>query len=272
MGEAAAAQATTPWQATMWTCTLCGHCNLVGEQCDACGVARRYLDDPPLDVPFTPRITELPSFWIALMWGVATLAGGFALLSPSLRQTIGPTFLLLEVAAAGAASVSSLFTAAWERLFNQVELHVPPHAAAGSSFQARLKLVPYSGLENVNVSMGFNDRFYAGSGKELELRTKRLERKSVLTRGRLPGRRQTELSAEFIAPFPVTKHTHAQAEINADILGFLSIFVPSLKFSAQNMREHGGYYVVAHVRVGFLSRRYHKRVITYAMGPQIHVG
>ena len=34
MGEAAAAQATTPWQATMWTCTLCGHCNLVGEQCD----------------------------------------------------------------------------------------------------------------------------------------------------------------------------------------------------------------------------------------------
>lgn len=272
MSEAADVQATTPWQATMWTCSMCGQCNLTGDQCQACGVARRFLDDPPLDVPFTPRFTALPSFWIGLMWGVAALAGGYALLDPSLRASIGPTFLLLEVAAAGAACVSSLFTAAWERIFNQVELHVPPHAQAGSSFQARLELVPYSVVENVSVSIGFSDRFYDKRGKELELRTKQLERATVLTRGRLPGRRRTQLGAEFMAPFPITKHTHAQADINADILGFLAMFVPALKFAARNVREHGGYYVEARVRVGWLSRRYHKRVITYALGPQVRVG
>lgn len=251
---------------------MCGHCNLVGEQCEACGIARRFLDDPPLDVPFTPKLTDLPSFWIGLMWGAAAIAGGVALLSPSLRETIGPIFLVAEILAAGAASVSSLFTAVWERIFNQVELHVPPHAAAGSVFQARLKLVPYSGVENVTVRFSFSDRFYEDKGKEVALRTKKLEANRALTRGRLPGRRKTELSSEFIAPFPMTKHTHMQAELNAGFLGFLAIFVPSLKFAARNVKEHGGYYVEAYVRVGVLSRRYHKRVITYAIGHQIHVG
>ncbi|MFA7461500.1 MAG: hypothetical protein WCY60_10910 [Trueperaceae bacterium] len=271
-GEAAPAPPTTPWQATMWTCSLCGHCNLTGEQCEACGVARRYLDDPPLDVPFTPRLTDLSSFWIGLMWGVAALGGTFALLSPTLRDTIGPVFLLLEVFAAGAAFVSSMFTAAWERIFNQIELQVPPHAAAGSVFQARLKLVPYSVVENVTVKFSLSDRFYQDKGNEVELKTKRLDANRVLQRGRLPGRRMTDLSAEFMAPFPMTKHTHMQAELNASFLSVLSLFVPSLKFSAKNVKEHGGYYVEAYVRVGLLSRRYHKRVFTYAIGNQVHIG
>ncbi len=251
---------------------MCGHCNLVGEQCESCGVARRFLDDPPLDVPFTPKLTELPSFWIGLLWAAAAGAGVLALLAPSLREAIGPVFLVMEVITAGAAAVSSLFTAAWERIFNQIELQVPPHAAAGSVFQARLKLVPYSVLENVTVKFSFSDRFYEDNGREPELRTKRLEANRVLTRGRLPGRRKTELGADFMAPFPMTQHTHMQAELNASFLAFLSLFVPSLKFAARNMKEHGGYYVEAYVRVGLLSRRYHKRVITYAIGDQIHIG
>lgn len=256
----------------MWTCSLCGHCNLVGEQCEQCGVARRFLDDPPLDVPYSPRLTDLPSFWIGLIWGAAALAGCLALLAPELRQAIGPVFLLAEVLAAGAASVSSLFTAAWERLFNQVELYVPPHAAAGSVFQARLKLAPYGVIENVSVSFTFVDRFYAGQGTEVELRTKSLASHLALTRGRLPGRRLTELSSEFLAPFPLTRHSYPQAELNASLLGFAAHFVPALRFAADNMREHGGYYVEAHVRVGLLSRRYHKRVMTYALGDQLFVG
>ena len=271
-GETAVAPSGTPWQATMWTCSLCGHCNLMGEQCEACGVARRFLDDPPLDVPYTPKLTDLPSFWIGLLWGAAALAGGFALLSPQLRDAIGPIFLIVEVFTAGAAAVSSLFTAAWERVFNQIELQVPPHAAAGSIFQARLKLVPYGTVENVTVRFSFSDRFYESNGKDVELRTRKLEAEQVLTRGRLPGRRRTELSSEFMAPFPLTKHTYMQAELNAGFLSFLAIFVPSLKFAAKNVAEHGGYYVEAYVRVGMLSRRYHKRVVTYAIGSQIHIG
>lgn len=274
--EVGVAEAVSPWQATMWTCSMCGHCNLQSDQCEACGVARRFLDDPPLDVPFTPRVTELPAFWIGVMWSAAAVAGGVAFLAPALRETIGPTFLLVEIVAAGAAAVSSFFTAAWERIFNQVQLHVPPHAAAGSSFQARLKLVPYAIVENVTVSLSMSDRFYEdgrrGRRNEVLLRTKRLSANQLLRGGRLPGRRKTELAADFIAPFPMTKHTHVQAELNAGILGFLSIFVPALKFSARNMKEHGGYYVEAYVRVGLLSRRYHKRVVTYAIGDQIHVG
>lgn len=271
-GETAVAPSGTPWQATMWTCSLCGHCNLMGEQCESCGVARRFLDDPPLDVPYTPKLTDLPSFWIGLMWAAAALAGGFALLSPQLRETIGPVFLLIEVFTAGAAAVSSLFTAAWERIFNQIELQVPPHAAAGAVFRARLKLVPYATVENITVRFSFSDRFYETKGKEVELRTRKLEAEQVLTRGRLPGRRKTELSSGFMAPFPLTKHTYMQAEMNAGLLSFLAIFVPSFKFAAKNVAEHGGYYVEAYVRVGMLSRRYHKRVVTYAMGNQIHIG
>lgn len=272
VSEVAANDAATPWQATMWSCSLCGHCNLMGEQCEACGVARRFLDDPPLDVPYTPRVSQLPSFWIGLVWAAVAVAGGLAFLSPTLRQAVGPLFLAFEVFAAGAAAVSSFFTAAWERIFNQVELQVPPQAAAGSVFNARLKLVPYATLENVTVRFNFSDRFYEEKGNEVGLRTKRLEALRALTRGRLPGRRKTELTAEFIAPFPLTKHTHMQAEINAGFLGFVANFVPSLRFAANNVREHGGYYVEAYVRVGFLSRRYHKRVITYAIGRDIHVG
>lgn len=251
---------------------MCGHCNLLGEQCEACGVARRYLEDPALDVPYTPGLTALPSFWIGVVWAAAAVAGGVALLSPTLRATLGPLFLSIEVFTAGAASVSSFFTAAWERIFNQVTLHVPPQAPAGSEVQARLELVPYSVVENVTVRFSFSDRFYEDKGSEVELKTKKLGSNNALTRGRLPARRRSELTAEFIAPFPLTKHTHMQAEMNAGVLGFLSTFVPALKFAARNVREHGGYYVEAYVRVGFLSRRYHKRVITYALGRQIHVG
>lgn len=270
--EVATSTPSAAWQATAWTCAHCGHCNLVGRSCESCGLARRFLEDPPLDVPFTPRLTALPSFWLGLLWSVAALAGLFALLTPSLRDSLGPLFLLFEVVGAGTAAVTSLFTAAWDRIFNQVELVVPPHAAAGSEFEATLKLVPYSITENVTVKLSLVDRYYEEKGSEIELRTKKLEAVGSLTRGRLPGRRKTEFSTTFLAPFPLTQHTYMRAEQNAAVLSFLSIFFPALRFQAANLREHGGYYVQAYVRVGWLSRRFHKRVLTYAFGSRVHVG
>lgn len=235
-------------------------------------MARRFQEDPPLDVPFTPRLTALPSFWLGLLWSAATLGGVIGLMMPSLRDSVGPVFLLVEIVGAGTAAVTSLFTAAWDRIFNQVELVVPPHAAAGSEFEARLKLVPYSITENVTVRLTLIDRYYEDKGSEIELRTKKLEAVGSLTRGRLPGRRKTVFTTTFLAPFPLTQHTYMRAEQNAAVLSFLSIFFPALRFQANNLKEHGGYYVEAFVRVGWLSRRFHKRMLTYAFGNKLHVG
>lgn len=268
----AVAAPAAPWQATAWTCALCGHCNLVSESCEVCGVARRFLDDPPLELPGTPRLADLPSFWIGVMWGVASLAGLLLLANPATRASLGQTFLLLEVLGSGAAAFSSLYTAVWERIFNQAELMAPPHAASGSPIVARLRLVPYRAVDRVRVSIRLVDRFYRQGDRQLELASQDLDTRLLLENGRLPGRRATELTATFLAPFPVTPHSSVDAELRAEVLGLASFLFPALKQTAANLREHGGYYLEARVRVGLLSRRYHRRVITYAVGSQIHFG
>lgn len=240
--------------------------------CDACGVARHYLDDPPLDLPYTPRFSQLPSFWLAIMWSVASLLGAFALLSPEVRAVVPPEVAFIELAVSGMAAVSSFFTAHWERLFNEVTLNTPPHAQAGSTVHAELKLVPYQTIENVTVKVNFKDHYYEGAGTQAEAKVQELASTAALTRARLPGRRATTVSVGFMAPFPASKHTNVNAEMMADVLDVLGFLVPTLKFNAANMREHGGYYVEARVRVGLLSRKYRRRVITYHLGGSVHVG
>lgn len=251
---------------------MCQHCNLTGETCEVCGVARRFLDDPPLDLPRSPSITEVPAFWIALMWTGAALLGAALLLSPVARNNIGVLFLLLEVTGASLAAGSSFFTAIWQHIFNETELVVPPHAATGQTFAAELRLVPYRTVSGVSVSMTLVDRHFQQSGQKLELLRQNLGHGELLERGRLPGRRRTSLSASFVAPYPVTQHTNTWAEIDAGLLDLFSFIVPALKFRADNLREHGGYFVEAQVRVGFLSRRFHKRIIAYSIGATIEVG
>ncbi len=345
---------TSAWQATAWTCAMCQHCNLAGETCEVCGVARRFLDDPPLDLPHTPSITQVPAFWIALFWAAAALLGVVLLLNPVARNSIGVFFLLAEVTGASLASGSSFFTAIWQHIFNETELAVPPHAATGQAFTAELRLVPYRTVTGVSVSMALIDRHFRETGESLEIVSQNLGYGELLERGRLPGRllgcgvprqsaddvepreilrcrpvrkgrtgthRQKELhwlqlgtreplrrhaddnegalaevdrtadhariTAEaalptaicqhclrltFRAPYPVTQHTSTAAEINADVLSLLSFIVPALRFQANNLREHGGYFVEARVRVGPLSRRFHKRIIAYSMGATIEVG
>ncbi len=78
--------------------------------------------------------------------------------------------------------------------------------------------------------------------------------------------------AGFVAPFPASKHSDVMAEISADVLDLLGRFVPALRWNASNLREHGGYVVEATVRVGWVTRRLHRRLIAYYIGEQIHVG
>lgn len=263
-----------PVKVEAWLCAECGHDNSGRATCDACGVSRHYLEDPPLDLPLTPRLTALPSFWLAIMWSLAALAGVAAALVPGLRETlgIGTAFLVFEVPAATLAAGSCLLTSLWERWFNQTTLSVPNHVRSGEEFEVELKLVPYRTLQAVSLSFKLVDRFYARTRDGVETASKQLESSKPLTKGTLSGRRSHVFGATFVAPFPVTPHTDVKAELIADLLGAAGALVPALRHHAQNLREHGGYYVETTVRVGLLSRRLQKRVLCYLIGDSVHVG
>jgi len=263
-----------------WACPECGHENppregLSGLTCEACGVARRDVLAPPLDLPPRPGLAEVPGFWYALGW-TAMLVLGAALLASDRALTtlgLGRQWVWLEMAAAAYAAGSSLLAAVWDRWFNEVELTVPRHAATGEEFTAALRLVPYVRLDDVSVTLALVDRFYERSGDAgVDLRSRPLGRFALLSGGTLLGRREAAFEARFLAPFPATRHTDVRAEIAADVLGVLGFFVPALRWNAANLREHGGYVVEARVRVGWLPRRLVKRVVVYHLGESLHVG
>lgn len=245
----------------------------MGLTCEFCGVAKRMLYDPPLDIPYRPRLTRTPAFWLSLVWAVVAVGGALLFLSPTARGTLGYVFLAGQVVGSAGAAVSSFFTALWQRIFNEVELIVPQQVKAGEPLHVGLRLVPYEHVEGVSVTLRLIDRFYKESRDgNVETAQQRLDAVMPLTRAKLPGRRLTQLEGEFVAPFPMTPHVSPSAELSASVLGFLSYIVPSLAWQAKNLREHGGYYVEAEVRVGFLSRRYHKRVFTYFVGADLFIG
>ena len=258
-----------------WECAACGHVNTGRATCEACGVAKRYHTDPSLDLPLRPRWAETAGFWLGLSWSVAALAGLVLLLFPDLRERtgIGLWFIVPEVALAGYAAGSSFLTAVWQRWFNQFDLEVPAHSPTGQPFAVNLTLVPYETLENVHISLRLVDNFYTRSGDSgVETSSRTLGSERVLVRGRLRGRRINVFAAEFLTPFPATKHSDVMAEITADVLDVLGIVIPAARWNARNLREHGGYYVEATVRVGLVPRRMKKRVIAYHIGEQIYLG
>lgn len=262
-----------------WECGACGHPNRAAVSsalvCEACGVAKRYVSDPPLDLPSQPALSQVPSFWYAVGWLLAAAVGGAMLLAPTAFGAggIGKTFLLLEVAASLYAAASSLLAATWERWFNEVKLEVPVHAATGEPFAATLSLVPYRSLERVSVNLRLLDRFYERHGTSgVKTSSRVLGSYRMLASGRLRGRRAAGFEARFTTPFPATKHADVMAEISADVLDVVGRFVPALRWNARNLREHGGYIVEATVTVGLVTRKLHKRLLAYHIGEQIHFG
>lgn len=256
-----------------WVCGNCGHPNGAGATCEQCGVARRYLEDPPLDLPHAPRLTELPGFFGFVVWCLPALAGAVLLLVPEWRAALGlgPTFLVIELASAAAAAVTSLNDALWERLFNEMKLAVPDTVRSGETFDAVVTLVPYEHLADVRVSIALVDNFYergarSDGERSIEMRSRALERQVPLWGEGLSGRRQHDLTGRFLAPFPATRHSDIMAEVMASLYGAFAWLVPGLGFAARNLREHGGYFVQATVRVGWLRRTLKRRVIAYFVG------
>lgn len=238
-------------------------------------MAKRYLDDPPLDLPYPPRLSRLPAFYVGLLWAVAATAGAALLLVPAWRQNLGlgPWFVTAGTASSLGATWASVSDALWRRLFNETRLEVPRSVRSGDDFDATLTLVPYDSVPVARVEFALVDNFYQHSGRAgVETRSRRLDHQVALAGERLSGRHAHVLHARFDAPFPATRHTDLLAEALASLLGPLGLLVPGLGFAARNLREHGGYFVRVTVRVGLLRRTFKRRVIAYFVGSDLYVG
>lgn len=261
-----------------WTCAGCGHINGDTLVCDACGVARRWHDDPPLQLPRAPAWHEVSAAWLTAMWGVLAGAGLLALLLPPARALVGldARWIGLEVALAGAATWSSLQQSWFDKRFNEVRLDAPTGVRTGGPFEVTFTLVPYEGVEPVDVTIELVDRFYVDvehRGRRQVQTRQRLVERVVLERGaRLAGRREHGYRVGFDAPFPSTVHEHLGAKITASLLEPLGWLVPGLRHHARNLREHGGFFVRATLRSGLFRRRFEQRVVVVHLGATIEAG
>lgn len=255
-----------------WTCPACDHQNAASLVCDACGVARRWHEDPPLDLPAAPAWFEVGASYLAMMWGGLAGAGLLVLALPPLQAWLGlaPGWLLLEVVLAGAAAWSSLQEAFFLSRFNGMSLEAPRQVRSGQALELVLTLVPYQRVDGLDVRFELYDRYYQEvqrqGRKQVETRQRLLERLVMARDHSLAGRRSHHMHAVFDAPYPSTVHEHLGAKIMASLLEPLGFLVPGLRHHARNLREHGGFYVRATVRVGVFQRRFEQRVVSVYMG------
>lgn len=246
--------------------------------CDACGVSRRWHEDPPLDLPRAPVWPEVGAAWLTGMWGLLTLGGLSVLALPPLREAIGLHlyWIALEVIVAGAATWSSLQETWFQLRFNQIRVEVPSAVRTERPFEVTLTLVPYQRVEPCDVTIELIDRFYVDvehRGRRQVTAQQQLLDRVILERGaRLSGRREHGYRASFDAPFPATVHEHLGAKITASIIEPLGFLIPGLRHYARNLREHGGFFVRATVGSGIFRRRFEQRVIVVHLGATIAFG
>lgn len=255
-----------------WACPTCHHDNDADALvCDACGVARRWHRDPSLDLPPAPPWHHVGAVWAAAAYGVLTLGGLVVLTVPAWRESLGPTWVLLEVVLAGGAFVGALVEAVWQRRFNRATLVAPSTVRAGQRFEVTLTLVPYRALERVDVRIELLERTYVQvtrrGRRQTQTRTRVLER-HVLQRGEpLRARREHLFATGYLAPPPSTAHHDVRSEITASVLNVLAPIVPGMGHYARNLREHGGVFVRAVVRFGIWRRVYEQRVTPVLVPP-----
>ena len=251
-----------------WSCPACGHSNddaaLV---CDPCGVARRWHEDPALDVPPPPPWHHVGAVWAALAYGALALGGVLVLLNPAWleRLGIGAPWVVLEVLVCGGAFATALVEAVWQRRFNRAALSVPTTVRTGQPFEATLTLVPYETLERVSVRIELVDRYYEHvtrrGRRETRTRSRALERYDLQRGESVRARREHAFHVGFVAPAPSMAQHDVRTELAASMLSAVGVVVPGLGHYARNLREHGGFFVRAIVRFGIWRRVYEQRVI-----------
>lgn len=273
--------AVTPAPAAgAWTCGACGFANAGGATCDRCGVARRWLEDPPLDLPPRPGWLERPAAWLTLLHAAGTLLGGALWARPELAPwlALSAPAQAVQVALSLAATLAAANRAVTERAFHEVALDTPPRAAAGAPIVADARIVPYARTERVHVTLELIENTYRRTRGDrgqtnVRARTRRLARHRMVEGGALPGRRASLFEAAFVAPYPSPELTDALAEIQASALAAFAWLVPGLGQAARNLREHGGVWVRLTVRIGPFQRRVERRVVVYQLyGDGIAIG
>ena len=259
-----------------WSCPECDHLNAgTAALCDRCGVALRHLEDPPVDIPYTPKLADLPSFFLLQLWLLLTLAGGLLLAVPGLSTRLGIPlgFVAFEVIGAALASFSAVRTVFWQRRLNQLTVDGPDRVRSGEPFKVSVAIVPYRNLDNVNLEIALVDRFYHRSREgRLETRSKRLGRLQLLAGSDLRGRRVNAFTTTFVAPFPATRHEDLGAELAASLIGLFGWMVPGAAEVARNLKQHGGYYLRVRLRVGPFTKTLERRVISYYLGHDLFIG
>jgi len=255
-----------------WTCSACDYVNRDGLTCDRCGLARRWQENPPLDLPPQPGWFERPAGWLSLMHGAGLALGALLLIRPE----VAPWLALAEpaqatqVALSAAATLAAVNRAATERLLHDVALDVPDRAAAGQTVVADARLVPYARVQRTNVTLELVENTYErtpgrNGGTNIRTRTRRLERYRLVSGASLPGRRASLFEASFVAPYPSPGLRDVGAELQASVLSAFAWLVPGLGEAARNLREHGGVWVRLTVRVGPFRRRVDRRVTVYSL-------
>lgn len=254
-----------------WECAACGFDNAATLVCDACGVAKRHFDDPPVDIPARPRWSEIGAAYLAGTYALLAAAGATVVAVEPLRAAVGlrSEWLLLESGLAAAAAYGASVHAVWLRRFNQARLDAPTTVRTGLPFEAALTLVPYESLERVWVTIELVERYFetvTRQGRRTQRTRARVIERSTLQSGEpLAGRRVHRFEATLHTALPSTAHGNVQAEITASVAAFFAPLVPGLGHHARNLRQHGGYFVRARVRSGLWRRSYEERIISVAV-------
>lgn len=254
-----------------WTCSECGWMNERGATCDRCGVARSWIEDPPLDLPPPPGSWERPASWLALLHALAAVAGFVLVFRPDLAPFLAlrAPWQWIQVALSLAAAVTAANRAAMERLFHEIRLDVPAQAPTDAPFDVDLALVPYRRIENLTLRIELIENTYhrrPGRNEGTQLRSRRLARHRIQTGAPMRGRRVHHVGTTFVAPVPNMQVHDTMAEIQASMLAPFAWLVPGLGEMARNLREHGGVRVRVFVGVGPFRRVLERRIIIYLLG------
>lgn len=251
-----------------WTCPECGWENAEGSTCDRCGIAKAWLEDPPLDLPPPPGWWERPDGWLVTLHAAGVVGGTLLALRPELAPflALAEPWQWIQVALSTAATVASVNRAVMARHFHDVRLRMPPHARSDQPFDVELTLLPYRRIPNVTIRVDLVENTYqrrSGRDGGVTLRSRRLARHHLQRRAPLRGRRTHHVTTTFLAPLPNMDVHDVMAELQASLIAPFAWLVPGLGQAARNLREHGGVRVRAVVAVGPFRHVIERRIIVF---------
>ncbi len=222
-----------------------------------------------------PAFHRSRAFPPLVLWSLLSAAGLLLIAIPPWREEVGlsPVFLWIETPFALWACASSLVSACFDWWFKRVELVVPKAARAREPFEATLQVDTHRPVKGVTLEAELVDRYFEPHSEgKWEPRIQQYEHHELARRQELSGGSTHVFTAVFTAPMPLTVHESMAHEMLASLLALAGWLVPLAGHAAENMREHGGYFVRFRLRVGLARRTFEKRIISYHEGKTFLAG